>query len=418
LISPARQVAYELLCRIGLHGAFSDYALNSPILAPLHQADKNLATEIVYGTLRWQGYLDHFAATTASRPWEDVQPEAKIALRMAIYQMARMDRIPAHALVHDAVEIAKSRIGRGGAGFINAVLRKLSQNKPWDSPQGLADWDAVSLPKWLWERWSARFGREGAREYALSLNRPPQAAVRLRDSACPENATLSEIVPGAALLTGGRESALEDYQDEASQLVPHLLGDLSGSSIWDACAAPGGKTEILWGLAGDEGTVVSGDLNPGRARRMKQFLARQGRPGLVVVADAGTTHPFRCLFDAVLIDAPCSGLGTLRRNPEIKWRFQAGRFQELHAIQLRILTMASTALKAGGRMLYSTCSTEPEEGERVVGEFLEHNPGFFLLRPERPLGISNWLDEAGFLKTFPSTKGWDGFFAALIARHG
>jgi 16S rRNA (cytosine967-C5)-methyltransferase len=416
MISPARQVAYDLLCRIELQQTFSDYALNSPAMERLQRPDKNLVTEIVYGTLRWQGFLDYFAAAAASRPWKDVQPEAKIVLRMAIYQMARMNRIPDRALVHDAVEIAKTRIGRGASGFVNAVLRSLSRDRPWRAETEIPEWEKFSFPEWLWKRWNTRFGQARTREYALSLNEPPQHSIRISDIALSGEILPSDIVPGAGLAHRSERVPVQNYQDEASQLIPHLLGDIAGWTVWDACAAPGGKTAILRRLVGEKGSVVSSDANPGRAARMSRSFTSTGRHG-IVVADARCWPPFRRQFDAVLVDAPCSGLGTLRRNPEIKWRFQPERLVELHDVQKTILNAASGMVRPGGRILYSTCSTEPEEGEMVVSDFLAANPGFSLLRPGGPAGIEAWLDESGRLKTFPSGRLWDGFFAALMARH-
>jgi 16S rRNA (cytosine967-C5)-methyltransferase len=416
MISPDRQVAYELLRRIELQGSFSDYALNSPAMSCLQQPDRNLVTEIVYGTLRWQGFIDHFAAAVSSRPWSDVRTEAKIAIRMGIYQMARMDRIPDRALVHDAVEIAKAELGKGTAGFVNAVLRSLSRTRPWRTAGDLPEWDAVSLPEWLWRRWSTRFGKTRAREYALSLNEPPQPAIRIPRTPCGGDMAPSDLVPGAGLVRHTEGIPKEIFQDEASQLVPHLFGEIKGRSVWDACAAPGGKTEILLAMTGRDGMVISSDANTKRAARMARLFSGSERAGSVLAADARRSLPFRAQFDAILVDAPCSGLGTLRRNPEIKWRFLPERLNELHEVQHSILQGASTGLKVGGRLIYSTCSTEPEEGESVVRRFLDLNPGFCVIRPETPKGIEAFLDDAGILRTFPSRRLWDGFFAALIAR--
>jgi 16S rRNA (cytosine967-C5)-methyltransferase len=193
-------------------------------------------------------------------------------------------------------------------------------------------------------------------------------------------------------------------------LIARLLGDVAGWSIWDACAAPGGKSAILKELAGEDGLVVSTDLHLGRARRMRTVTAE------VAVADASQSPPFRRAFDAVIADVPCSGLGTMRRNPEIKWRVQPPKLLELQAVQRRIVECAAAAVRPGGFLLYSTCSTEPEEDDHVVEGFLAANPLFALVRPQAPPGVAGWLDGRGFLRTFPGRRLWDGFFAALMRR--
>jgi 16S rRNA (cytosine967-C5)-methyltransferase len=282
----------------------------------------------------------------------------------------------------------------------------------------------VSLPEWLWDRWVRRYGESGARDFALSLNRPPQPAWRMAGAEKPPaQAVCSDLVPGA--YTGARdpkrgrdESIRFQFQDEASQLIPHLLGRAhSGWRIWDACAAPGGKAAILCALCGESGRVVASDLSPDRAARLAKFLQSSSRlKADVLVADASGPAPFRARFDAVLADVPCSGLGTLRRNPEIKWRFRPEEFSALQRAQSRILASVSEAVRVGGRVLYSTCSTEPEENEEVVGSFLATHPGFDLKRPDAPPGIGAWTGRDRMVRTFPGPRLWDGFFAALLVR--
>jgi 16S rRNA (cytosine967-C5)-methyltransferase len=414
-------VAYEILCRIELFGAFSDYAVHSDAVAQIAPTDRNLATEIVYGTLRWRALLDYILANACSREWWKVEPETQILLRMSAYQMVRMERIPDHALVHDGVEIAKKKLHRGIEGFVNGILRQLARTKSWESDSFAREcpaWATVSLPPWLWERWRARFGEPAARSFALSLNQPPQAAFHVPHHSRHKGTVASDIVPDAYI--GGREAAVEHpaprahVQDEASQLIPHLLGAAQGWRVWDACAAPGGKSAILDDQCGNSGLVVSSDVHPHRVQRMNARFSAEGRRIRTVVADA-RRPPFRMCFDAAVADAPCSGLGTLRRNPEIKWRFEPKQFRELQSRQLAILTAVSEAVRPGGVLLYSTCSTEPEENEQVVNRFLEARPHFRLVRPGGPKGVDVWLDEAGLVHTFPAGgKLWDGFFAALM----
>jgi 16S rRNA (cytosine967-C5)-methyltransferase len=425
VISPARRVAYELLCDIEFRGVFSDYAVNSARVARLDVRDRHLVMELVYGCLRWQMLLDQMLAGFSARPWEKIDPNARILLRMALYQMWRMDRVPNHAAVNDAVELAKQNLRRGAEGFINGLLRQAGRDCSWkeeDFRRRFEPWVRASLPKWLWRRWETRWGAEAALNYALSLNRPPARAFRLvAPEAAPSGWEPSSLVPGAFIETyaarGSETVEISTYQDEASQLIPHLFGEISGMQIWDACAAPGGKSAILAERAGNSGRVVSSDLHPNRAGRLGAFLRDLGRTRAdVVVVDARRPPPFQVTFDAVLADVPCSGLGTLRRNPEIKWRITREDVVRLNRVQLELLASVSHSVRPGGLLLYSTCSTEPEENEEVVEEFLKKNSQFSLRMPQNPPGIADWLDSRGMLRTFPADRIWDGFFAALMAR--
>jgi 16S rRNA (cytosine967-C5)-methyltransferase len=427
MISPARTLSFKLLKQIESHRLFSDDALHSEAMEPLDVRERRLTTEIVYGTLRWQGTLDYVLANLSSRPWKDVSPGARILLRISLYQMWKMDRMPDYALVHDAVELAKRELGKGIDGYINGILRRLTRTRPWNDGgflQNAPGWVKQSLPEWLWGRWTQRFGEKPAEDFALSLNQPPQSAGRMDFSSetepIPSKAVSSDLVPGALIRTGDEEdSTLFQAQDEASQLIPHLLGpNLQGWRIWDACAAPGGKTAILSKLCGKSGHVTASDLRLDRILRLFRLCKRSdARTVDILVADACRPSPFRSLFDAVFADAPCSGLGTLRRNPEIKWHFRPEEFAALQKKQKQLLHCASESVRAGGRLLYSTCSTEPEENELVVQSFLSAHKDFILERPVNPPGIDEWIGPDNMVRTFPSTRLWDGFFAALMVRH-
>jgi 16S rRNA (cytosine967-C5)-methyltransferase len=427
LISPARTAAFSVLRRIELDKAFSDEVLNSSAMTRLLPADHRLMTETVYGSLRWQLLLDHLLSQVSGRPVQDLDREILIILRMSLYQLWRMDRVPDHAVVHDAVEIAKSRqMSRGATGFVNGVLRSLGRQRPWAKqgfPQDMPLWIEHSLPEWLWYRWMSRFGAETAGEYAASLNLPPRSAFRRAgildtEASAASGLEQSEIVPGAYFLQAARDAAGYRIQDEASQLIPQILGPMRGSRIWDACAAPGGKSAILHEMCSPGGAVVSSDIRHRRIKRAAHLVstAAASARSLALVADASGPAPFRTEFDAVLADVPCSGLGTLRRNPEIKWRLQPEDLARLAAIQLCILSAVSKQVRPGGQLLYSTCSTEPEENEEVIEHFLEQSPQFRIARPVHPPGIDAWVDNSGFLHTFPSTRLWDGFFAAIMIR--
>jgi 16S rRNA (cytosine967-C5)-methyltransferase len=443
VIAPARQAAYKALCRIELQPAHSGDVLNSELISRLEVRDRNLATEIAYGTLRWRAWLDYLLESAVSRSWDSVESRLRILLRLSLYQMSHMDRVPDHAIINDAVEIAKARLRPALAGFVNGVLRTLSRSRPWTLPDFHRDcpiWIRVSLPQWLWERWEARLGTDAACEYGLSLNRPPQTAFRLSGRQGPPTGcglptikahagadhqnpcafSVSEWVPGAYLTKEGKQaqfSGEEYFQDEASQMIPYLLGPIEGARVWDACAAPGGKAAILRERCGSSGWLICSDLDPNRARRLLAFLEEtSGAPFHVIIHDVRAQAPFRMLFDAVLVDAPCSGLGTLRRNPELKWRFRPERLRELAQRQMQLLASVAPVIREGGLLLYSTCSTEPEENESVVEEFLESHPEFRVRKPIFPAGITGLLDQQGMFRSYPGARLWDGFFAALMVR--
>jgi len=393
-ISPARRAAFDILCRVEAGRAHSDDALRSGLAAELAQRDRNLATEIVYGTLRRRAQLDHVLLGSSSRPWEGVDAAVRTALRMALYQMWRMDRVPDHAVVSDAVDLVRTSASPGAGSFANAVLRALGRTRPWARPgfdESLPPAVRASLPDWLWRRWEARYGAGMATLFACSLNEAPASAA------------LEEGSPFEAM-------------DEASRLIPRLAEVRRGAAVWDACAAPGGKSMILRGMVGDEGLAVASDASLRRTRLLRERLEACGVEMPVLVADARRQPPFRRRFDAVLVDAPCSGTGTLRRNPEIKWRLFEDRLVKHHETQAAILSSVSEAVAPGGGLLYSTCSTEPEENEMVVDRFLGLHHEFRLCAVEARGEAGSWTDVRGFLRTFPSVRLWDGFFAALLRR--
>ena len=247
MIATARIASFQLLSLINANKIFSDDALNSPTIEKLEARDRHFATELVYGSLRLQGALDHILTGFISMPWKKVEPDAKILLRMGLYQLWQMDRVPDHAIVNDAVELAKKELGKGIDRFINAVLRRLTRERPWEKEGFLQDapiWARASLPEWLWRRWADRFGESAAFAYASSLNKPPQSAFHALDGEAvkPEIECIpSSLVPGALIRVSAPEknAAGLHYQDEGSQLIPYLLGASEGWKVWDSCAAPG-----------------------------------------------------------------------------------------------------------------------------------------------------------------------------------
>jgi 16S rRNA (cytosine967-C5)-methyltransferase len=322
--SPARQVAFDVLVLVADGGYASDLLLSRS--ASLETRDAGLASEIVLGSLRFQAQLDFLIEHFSGRSAAKLDPEVLIVLRMGIYQLRYLDRVPAHAAVTESVELVKAARKRSAAGFVNAVLRKVHREPvPWpDRATGL------SMPAWLLERWDRQFGEETAGKIARAALQPPETYVR-----------------------AGR------IQDIGSQAVVPLLKLEPGRTFLDLCAAPGNKTA----QALESGVVaVACDLH---WRRLKNLLPLGCN---LVVLDATRPLPFRRQFDRILVDAPCSGTGTMGRNPEIKWRLTPEDLQDLHARQVKILRNALQALAPSGVLVYSTCSLECEENENVVEE--------------------------------------------------
>jgi 16S rRNA (cytosine967-C5)-methyltransferase len=434
----------------------SSYAsdlLHSSAYETLCTADHGLATELVMGVLRWRSVLDDEISQTSSQAVSKLDLEVLTTLRLALYQLRKLDRIPPRAAIHESVELVKRARKRSAAPFVNAVLRKLAAATPLtrkstSNEESLAFAEslarALAHPAWLVERWVREYGRGAARQICEYDQSVPATAIRLRDPASENNfrAEGIELTPGA-LLASARRVQTENIskaralragqvviQDEASQLVAALVG--RGSRILDCCAAPGGKT-LAMADYNPEATVTAVELHPHRARLLQKLLhsaepSRSARPHniRIITADVQTT-PLHSKFDRVLADVPCSGTGTLARNPEIKWRLQPADLEDLHARQLAILRSAMTHVAQGGRLIYSTCSLEKEENENVVEEALKENPTFRLLDVHSELdrlkseGVLIWPDIASltrgpFLRTLPGIHPCDGFFAAIFEK--
>lgn len=442
----ARRAAFRILLRVETQSSYATELLHSPLTAELSPPDAALATELVLGTLRWQAQLDFIAQHLVQRKWESLDAEVQVALRLGLYQLRFLSRIPARAAVNESVELVKSGGKRSAAGMVNAVLRKgaaleLASLRPDSMPD--LEWLAVetSHPAWLLERWEKQFGCERARSLALFDNQAPPTCVRSN----PPDGNMAELesqlrAEGVELCLGrflrnsrlvlkGNISRTELHrqgkfiaQDEASQIVPLLLDVEDGHRVLDLCSAPGNKTAILAQRAGPTGQVIASDLHWHRLREMISF------PSVLKVAlDGCRPLPFRSGFDRIpfnriLVDAPCSGTGTLRRHPEIKWRLKPEDLMELSNTQFLLLENAAAALQKPGRIVYSTCSLEAKENRGVIARFLAAHPEFRLLplrEDSQRLGpfflpASTGILDSEFFETFPDRHGTDGFFAALL----
>ena len=439
-ISPARTAAFDILLRVDQQNAYASELLHSGRLDKLSPADRGLTTELVMGVLRWRSWLDEVIATASARALAKLDAEVLTALRLSAYQLQFL-RIPAHAAINESVELVKRAHKRSAVPFANAVLRKIAAAKEIP-PQISTATSADSLaresahPHWLVARWIADLGMANAQAICAQDQRVPTTAIRL-DGVEAEHELLGAgielapgaLVAGARIVTGDitRTRAFEEgrvfIQDEASQLVAALVG--TGSRLLDCCAAPGGKTAAL-AARNPTAQVIAAELHGHRA----ELLRKRVRAANVQVIQADALDlPTSGGFDRVLADVPCSGTGTLARNPEIKWRLKPEDLADLHAKQVGILRAALRQLAPGGRGVYSTCSLEPEENEAAVQEVLDGEQDYELcdcreeLERLRSAGELIWRDvdslmKGGFLRTIPGVQPCDGFFAAVIRRKG
>lgn len=431
----ARGVALLVLGQLEEEEAFLQPALQSAAAkARLDARDRGLALELVMGVERWRLRLDHALAPHVQRGLEQTEPTARRLLRLAAYQLLFLDRIPPRAAVHSAVELARSWMGERAAGFVNGVLRGLTRSEPsWPEGDDVASIAVrTSTPEWLVARWSLAGGAAFAVAMAEAHNRPAPLTVRAAGPA-PDRDALAERLraEGATvqatahapdgLHVSGHPSPFEgaafrdgwwQAQDEASQLVVRLLDPQPGERVWDACAAPGGKTRYISRLMGDRGAVVATDVHPTKAERLGRAL--RGRASVAVHhRDVVEGPPPGERFDRVLLDAPCTALGIMRRHPEIKWRRGPADIEARAALQARLLDAAADAVRPGGLLVYSVCSDTAEEGPDQLAAFVERRPDFTV---ERPDDTALPLADDGTLRLDPHRHGADGFFAARLRR--
>lgn len=430
-VSAARAAAFDILFKIETERAFSS------ILLPIYEEnltppDRGLCHELVLGVLRRQMHLDRVAREFSNREIPDAA--VKIALRLGIYQLICLDKIPAYSAINESVELVKRAKKTSAKGVVNAILRRAATEK---IEQVYADdLDRISIetshPRWLIERWAKAFGLKRVEQLAVANNSVPSIAFRAtlkgRGTIHNEKFSRSAFVDNC-FIAEHFDSDLLDlakngeiyFQDEASQMVAAVLDAPPGGRFLDVCAAPGGKcTAVAARAAGESGipgvpVLVAGDINHQRVVFLRENCRRQGADSVYIVQyDASVDLPFaEASFDTVLVDAPCSGTGTIRHNPEIRYFLDMSDLEELPNTQLAILQNASKLVKPGGTLVYSTCSLELEENEGVCAKFLEHEDAFHTINPRVP---EAFLTREGFARTFPDRDGMDGFFIAVFQR--
>jgi 16S rRNA (cytosine967-C5)-methyltransferase len=429
--------AFEILRRVA-EGAYASVllALKEDELKP---QDRSLCHELVIGVLRRQLWLDQLIQHYTNRDVAQLDLSVRIVLRLGLYQLRFLSRVPASAAVNESVKLVRFARLRSADTFVNAVLRRATREPDVDPAANIPDpierlSVVTSHPRWLIERWIKAFGPEKTEAFARANNEPAPVAFRVVRNRADEadvcrrlkdagaELIASEIVPSAWRVIGGARLLAElaktgevYLQDEASQLVATTVGARAGERLLDLCSAPGGKTSHIADLTEDAAVIVACDIHEHRLRTVVSGAKLQGLTSVhCLTLDGLMPLPFSDLsFDRVLIDAPCSGTGTLRRNPEIRWRISPADIKDLARRQRQHLFNAARVVKPGGRLVYSTCSIEPDENEDVVQTFLENNETFKLakLTVDRSL-----LTSSGAARTWPHREGTDGFFICAFER--
>lgn len=435
-VSPARLAAFEILLRVE-EGAYSSILLAARE-EKLSQPDRALCHELVMGVLRRQSWLDRLIEHYSNRRTDKLDAAVRLILRLGIYQLRFLSRVPASAAVNEAVNLVNVARKRSAGGLVNAVLRRATREPDVDPAATIQDpierlAVATSHPQWLIERWIDQFGSDHAEALARANNEPAPTAFRIVNNRAREAEVIEQLrntgadvlpskiarqawrITGAGSLLSKLVAQGEIYlQDEASQLVSKVLDAKSGQRVLDLCAAPGSKTTQIADVAHESAVVVAADLHEHRLKTVAASAKLHGLKNIHCLAlDGLHSLPFiNDSFDRVLVDAPCSGTGTLRRNPEIRWRISPDDIHDLSERQTQLLQNAAQAVKPGGRLVYSTCSVETDENEHVRQTFLENNKSF---RPVE-LRLDGSLLISGAARTWPHRDGTDGFYICAFER--
>ena len=455
MTAPARAAAFHALVAIAADRADLPAALAASRGPLADERDRALTSTIVTGTLRWQRTLDHLVEHFAKRPLTKIDPQVLAILRLSLFQLLHLDRVPAAAVVDDAVTLTRAARKSSASGFVNAVLRSMLRQRhrlplpsrpaesarraePTDRAAALAYLGITcSHPQWLVERWLGRYTFEQVEAWVQFNNDPAPLTLRANTLRIPRDqlqtllsrhdieTTPTRYAPDGLVVTAGnplRTSEDDSFfvQDEASQLVPLTVDARPGERVLDLCASPGGKTAAMAASMRDEGTLVACDVRAGRVSLLGDTIRRSGAHlARIVQVPATGPLPFPPVFDRVLVDAPCSGLGTIRRDPDIRWRRSANDLPRFATQQIDLLLRAGQTLRPGGRLVYATCSSEPEENEGVVEAFLTRAPFDRVdLRNESPAPLHPLLDDRGALRTLPFAHGLEAFFATAMVHRG
>jgi 16S rRNA (cytosine967-C5)-methyltransferase len=450
MIAPARLAAYQILCAVSTGSADLPSAIASARAHLAEDRDRALAAEIAAGVQRWRATLDHLIVEFSKRPIARLDPEVLEILRLSIYQLLHLTRVPAAAVVDDAVDLTKRAGKRSASGFVNAILRSVSRrrsslplpNRPSaEGDRGAAlEYLSISLshPRWLATRWYERFGLDVTEAWMRFNNTAGSVTLRANRLRTTRDALIQRLAadeirvhatdyaPEGLVVDEGHplRGSLRDegwfiVQDEASQLVPLLAGDKALARALDTCASPGGKTTALAALMNGHGLLVACDVRDRRIDLLQRTVAASGAANVrIVQADFLQPAPFTSSFECVVLDAPCSGLGTLRRDPDIRWRRHEEDLPSFAAAELTMLQRAAACVAPGGRLVYATCSSEPEENEGVVDAFLATTSGFTPLPATQATTrlAPELVDARGHLRTQPHLHRLEAFFGAVFER--
>lgn len=443
--SPARQLAFNALKEI-YRGGYADVVLHRLLgQNPLAAVERQLATELVYGTVRRQRTLDALIDQLGKKGAQQQPPDLRIVLHLGLYQLRYLDQIPESAAVNTSVELIKVSGKTKLAGVVNGILRQYirlrqTSSDPLALPDNPLQAIAVqhSYPDWIVELWLRQIGSEQTQALCDWLNRPPTIDLRIN----PLKTTLAEVkeaflaadiktetsadLPQLLRLTShagsirqlpGYEAGWWTVQDASAQLVSHVMNPKAGETVIDACAAPGGKTTHLAELMNDQGTIWACDRTKSRLSKVKQTVRRLGFESIQsFIGDSTRTAKFANSGDRVLVDAPCSGLGTLHRHADARWRQTPTTVSELVALQTNLLSQAATWVKPEGMLVYVTCTLHPEENEQQIDHFLATHPQWKILplEPEDP-GFA-YATPAGWIQIWPHLADQDGFFMVRLGR--
>ena len=444
MIAPVRRAAFYALGAVASGRADLDGAIDAARRYVSDARDVALLRDLVTGTLRWQGAIDGMLAPLCRVALPKLDPEVRTALRLGIYQLRYLDRVPASAVVDDSVALVRAAKKSSATGLVNAVLRRIARGERGTPAPDADDAEALarvaSHPAWLVRRWLERRSREDVETWLAFNNTPAPMTLRVNPLVVPDRSAVAESLArdgvvtepcryapwglvvrrGNPLGTAPLAQGCCFLQDEGSQLGALVAPVWPGARVLDVCASPGGKTLAYAATAGTGGYVVAADVRARRVRLLANTISR-GHAGRahVVHVDAHGALPFRAMFDVVAVDAPCSGLGTLRRDPDIKWRRAPRDLTRFAARQLELLQRASECVRPGGCLVYTTCSSEPEENAEVVYRFLAVAPAFALRRADAgPHGaaLAGCTDAEGMLVTDPVRHGLECYFGAVLVR--
>jgi 16S rRNA (cytosine967-C5)-methyltransferase len=439
-VAPARRCAYGVIRRVFEHGAYADQALQSAA-RELDARDRALAMRLAYGTVQRRGTLDHLIERLAGRSTTGLDALVLAALRLGLYELLYLSGAPDHAIVADSVELAKAERG-AGHGLVNAVLRRAAREGAGsllddlreDTPERAAV--AHSHPEWIVRLWWEELGAVDARALLAADNEPSELALRVNTLVADPAIVARELgapthtdpsLPEALVLDGPLDLHASSAwragailaQSRAAMLVARILDPQPRERVLDLCAAPGGKSTHIAALMGDEGEVLAVERNPARAAELRDTARRlRAQSVRVETSDAALPRPEGDLFDRVLVDPPCSGLGTLQARADLRWRVTPDQVSQMAETQAAILAAGARALRPGGVLVYSTCTISPEENERQIELFLQRNSQFALEDPENEQQIHPHPRASKVLLTMPHRDRTAGFFIARMRRAG